>query len=561
MRPRQARRRAVIKSLTVRDFALVQSLDIHFSAGLTVITGESGAGKSILLGALGLVLGDRAAADTVRPGAARADVSAEFDLSHHTDALALLDEQALTDPDSPGRCLVRRAVGADGRSRAFINGTPVTLQILRELCAGLVDIHGQQENQRLTQREVQLALLDDFGVDPELQRGCRDSYRAWKSALQRAAALETTLGSQQDRASLIDYQLEELAALDLAPGELESIESRHRRLHQAEALRSTVARCLDGLEDDATLGRVLKSLEQLDDDHPRLVEAQAALRAASDLVADAVRELRNYDDSLELDPELLDELETRLESIHDLARKHRLAPERLIEHREALQRELQHLTTDRSALEDLQRVAEKELAAYRSLGRKLSRQRRAAAKEFARGVSACMNTLGIKGGALELEFIDAEGEWGLETVEYRVITNPRYPAGPLTRIASGGERARISLAIQVVAAEKSALPCLVLDEADVGVGGTTADVVGRLLRALAEHTQVICVTHAPQVAALGHQHLRVRKDAEEDTQIDPLEEPHRVEELARMLAGADITDKSRDYARTLLQEAQRSALH
>jgi DNA repair protein RecN (Recombination protein N) len=552
---------AVLKSLTIRDFALVQSLDIAFAEGLTVITGESGAGKSILLGALGLVLGERAATDTVRPGAARAEVSAEFDLTGHAQPRQLLESQALIDPDQPSRCLVRRAVGADGRSRAFVNGTPVNLTLLRALGESLVDIHGQHENQRIGQRPVQLALLDDFGVDATLRQQCRQSYRAWQHADQAAADLRERLAQRDDRATLLQYQLEELEALGLAPGEFEEIEAAHRRMAQAQLLRATVSQCLEALEEDSTLGRAIRLLGSLDDDHERLANAIDVLRSADDLQADAVRDLRAYDESLELDPERLAELEARLSAVHELARKHRVAPEQLGNHLQSLREELAGISTDRSTLDALVDTAAAERQAYLHRAAELSRQRRAAGKEFAQAVSRCMNTLGIKGGKLSLAFFDHESEDGLEGVEFMVTTNPRYPAGPLGRIASGGERARISLAVQVVAAARSAMPCLVLDEADVGVGGTTADIVGRLLRGLAEHTQVICVTHAPQVAALGHQHLRVRKNERQDTLIDPLGADTRVEELARMLAGADITDKSRDYARTLLYEAQSSAVH
>jgi DNA repair protein RecN (Recombination protein N) len=546
---------AVLKALTVRDFALVQSLDITFASGLTVITGESGAGKSILLGALGLVLGDRAAADAVRPGAARADITAEYDLSNHPAARRLLDLQELADPDQPSRCLVRRTVGADGRSRSFVNGAPVTLQVLRALSQDLIDIHSQDENQRITEREVQLALLDDFGVDIALRKSCREAFRAWKLAEHEAAELRARLEQRSDRASLLSYQLEELHGLALSPGDFEAVESEHRRLSQSQDLRATTAQCLEALEEDAVLGRVLRLLGALDDDHERLASARNVLRSADDLVKDVIRDLRAYDDTLDLDPERLTELDRRLAAIHDLARKHRVAPERLAEHALDLAAELDAISTDRSALDALIHAAAAHEAAYRERAGKLSRQRRRAAREFADAVSRSINLLGIHGGALSLAFHPAESESGLEGVEFQVTTNPKYPAGPLQRIASGGERARISLAIQVVAAEKSAMPCLILDEADVGVGGTTADVVGRLLRSLAAHTQVICVTHAPQVAALGHHHLRVRKDPRHDTLIEPLGDTARVEELARMLAGAGITDKSRDYARALLSEA------
>jgi DNA repair protein RecN (Recombination protein N) len=551
----------MLKALTVTDFALVQALDIGFEPGLTVITGESGTGKSILLGALGLVLGERASSEAVRPGAARADITAEFDLTGKDAARAFLEAQDLADEDQPGRCLVRRVVNADGRSRAFLNGTPVTLQVLRELCEQLVDIHGQDENQRLAHRDVQLGLLDDFGVDPAELRACRDAYRSWQKARRQAAELETSLEAGSDRAALLAYQLEELDELALTPGEYERIETDHRRLSQAHDLRQTAAASLLALEEEEVAGRVVRALQGMDDDHPRLQSALAALRSASDLFTDAARDLRAYDEALDIDPEQLSALDERLQQIHDLARKHKVAPAALAEHQQTLRGELDTISTDRSQLSTLQKGAAMARDEFIAHAERVSEQRRRAASEFGAAVSTCMRTLGIRQGTLQLEFAAAESETGLETVEFHVQTNPKYPAGPLHRIASGGERARISLAIQVVAAERSRLPCLVLDEADVGVGGTTADVVGRLLRALAAHTQVICVTHAPQVAALGHHHLRVHKDADQDTQIDALAKDSRVEELARMLAGADITDKSRDYARTLLREADSAAVH
>jgi DNA repair protein RecN (Recombination protein N) len=545
----------MLKELIVRDFALVESLAINLQPGLTVITGESGAGKSIMLGALGLVLGDRADTDTIRPGAKRADVTADFDLSTNHAARAFLAEHALDDADQPSRALVRRVVNAEGRSRAFINGTPITRQLLRSFSEGLVDIHGQHENQRLAEPAVQRSLLDDYGVDFKTLDACRASFRGWQNALHETLELEATLASKDDRASLLAYQLEELATLALAAGEFQTLESEHKRLAQAQTLRETVGRCLLQLDDTEVLGRASRDLAAIDDEHPQLAAATEFLSSATALLADAVKDLRDYDASLDVKPEHLASLEERLTSVLDLARKHRVAAVDLASHVDTLQAELDSISTDRSALDGLRMAATKHAADYRKQAGKVSRQRRKAADGFATSVSQCMNTLGITGGALAIEFRPAESEHGLEAVEFHVITNPKYPAAALTRIASGGERARISLAIQVAAAEKSALPCLVLDEADVGVGGTTADVVGRLLRSLAEHTQVLCVTHAPQVAALGEHHLLVQKTTEQDTRIEPLADDERIAELARMLAGSDITDKSRDYAKTLLEEA------
>lgn len=551
----------MLKSLHVRDIALVRHLDIQFESGLTVITGESGAGKSIILGALGLVLGERASTDSLRPGAQRAEVSAEFDLASNPSVAESLREQSLDDPDQPGRCLVRRTLGADGRSRAFINGTPVNLTQLRSLTGALIDVHGQHENQRLGDPAVQRELLDDYGVDPELRRACADAYREWQDAARRLERLSNRVRESEDKSALLTYQLEELSAAAPEPGEFEKISAEHRRMGQAQKLLDVAQQALDAIENESALGAALKQLERLDDDHPRLVSGIEALRSALDLTDDAARDLGAYASGLELDPAALAELDERIALLHELARKHRVEPDSLVELAEALSTELESLSTDRSEVQRLEREMDGLERRYRECAARVSEQRRAAGDEFSTAVSACMNTLGIRGGALTLDFRPCEAPHGVENVEFLVVTNPRYPPAPLKQIASGGEQARISLAVQTVAAEKSALPTLVLDEADVGVGGTTADVVGRVLRSLADHTQVLCVTHAPQVAALGRQHLRVHKDEAQDTHIDALPDAARVDELARMLAGAGITEKSRDYARNLLKEATESPLH
>jgi DNA repair protein RecN (Recombination protein N) len=545
----------MLKALTVRDFALVHELDISLQSGLTVITGESGAGKSILLGALGLVIGERADSDTVRPGARRAEVSAEFDLADQPAAQKFLTQHALEDPDQPGRCLIRRVVNGDGRSRAFINAAPVTLQLLRGLTEGLVEIHGQHENQRLAQAGRQLSLLDDYGVNSETLVACRDAFRAWQASLDEIAALQAAVASKEDRAALLAYQVEELSALGLAEGEFDTLAADHKRLSQAQSLRQTVARALAELDNAEALSRVARELAGIDDTHPSLLGAKDTLGAATALLDDAARDLQQYAETLDVDPGLLQTLDERLGLLIDLARKHKIDPQALPRQLLGLTGELEGISTDRSALDALRNSAQQHETTFRELAAEVSAMRRTAADEFASAVSKRMNSLGIDDGALILEFSPNESERGLESVEFMVVTNPKYPAAALAKIASGGERARISLAIGVVAAEKSALPCLVLDEADVGVGGTTADVVGRLLLDLANHAQVICVTHAPQVAALGQNHLRVEKTSSQDTQIAPLAQPERVDELARMLAGAGITDKSRAYARTLLEEA------
>lgn len=545
----------MLRQLTISNFTLVGALDIAFAGGLTVLTGESGAGKSILLNALALVLGERAGPGLIRPGAQRAEVIAEFDIDGNTGALDCLSSHELGDPEQPERCLLRRTVGSDGRSRAFVNGTPVNLHILRQLAGGLVDLHSQDENQRLLQREVQLGLLDAYAVAPGAREAMAAAHRAWKRTRRAAMDLGQRLAAIDNRAELLRYQLAELDALGLGEGEFEALDAEFRRLSQAQAIRGTILGAVDCLTNLDDLRRIQGALGAVDDVHPALDRAREALNSALELSEDARRDLRGYFDALEANPEHLAELEERLNLIQELARKHRVRPQALSTHAAGLSGELQSLHVRQDELDACNEKAAAYRVEFEELAAQVSEQRRSGAEGFVLAVSECMETLGINGGRLSIRFEDADSEQGLESVDFLVTANPKYAPGPLKQVASGGERARISLSIEVVAAERARLPCLVLDEADVGVGGPAADVIGRLLRRLGRHTQVICVTHAPQVAALGDVHLRVEKDVEQEIRIEVLDDLGRIDELARMLAGAGVTEKSRDYARTLRQEA------
>ena len=548
----------MLKQLTIRDFALVAKVDVAFDRGLTVVTGESGAGKSILMNALALVVGERARTDLIRPGAQRAEVTAEFDLAEHSASCDALKAADLDDADAPHRCLLRRVIGVDGRSRAFVNGAPVNLGMVRELTEGLIDIHSQDENQRLAKRDVQLNLLDAYGVPAADRQGMANAYRAARKAEKALAALEAQLANAEDRRALLRYQLDELQALEPNQGEFESLEAEFRRLSQAQDIQEAVRQAIDCLSDMADARRSQRQLNGIDDEHPKLVQARDALSSALQLIDDAAHDLNGYADAFDTDPVHMSQINERLDQFHDLSRKHRVGPERLAEHAEGLASELEVQATERQNVEALQEEAHRWNDEFQRSARRVSAARREAAQAFATEVSAHIQALGMAGGALEVVFEAAHSERGLETVEFQVTTNPKYPAGSLVRIASGGERARFSLAISVVAAQNMRLPCLVLDEADVGVGGTTADIVGRLLRDLGKRCQVICVTHAPQVAALGTSHLVMEKDAAQTVRLRCVTADHRTEEVARMLAGADLTDKTRAYARTLLEEAASS---
>jgi len=543
----------MLKQLTVQDLALVERLEVSFAPGLTVITGESGAGKSILLAALSLVLGERASSELLRPGATRLDVSAEFDISLTPALKDRLAGLELEDTDHPGTCLLRRTMSADGRSKAFVNGIPVTLQVLRELGENLVDIHGQNENVRLARKDVQLALLDDFALATTDREHVTEIWRSWQQIRRAADKLRTSAEQQADRIALLSYQLQELDGIETA--DVEQLFEEHRRLAQLDHLLETVLAADNALAELDTPGRLTGVLEALNDSHPALEGARSALKDASALLDDASRHLRRYADILEPDPERLTTLSEQIELLHGLARKHKVNPKELPARVKALADELASINADTNALEAAEAKARILDSAFRGSAAALSEKRRGAAKLFSREIARVLADLGLAKARLTVDFAPAENETGIDAVELLVTTNNKYAAGPLGKIASGGELARINLAIAVTAAERSALPCLVLDEADVGVGGNLADTVGRLLRRLGSHTQVICVTHAPQVAALGNQHLCVVKTPAEDTTIRNLDAAARREEIARMLAGAEVSAKTREYAETLLAEA------
>ncbi|MCR9279314.1 MAG: DNA repair protein RecN [Pseudomonadaceae bacterium] len=546
----------MLRQLTVANYALVDSLTVSLGGGLTVVTGESGAGKSIMLGALSLVLGNRSSADVVRPGAERADVSAEFDIAGNTGALALLDEHELSDADT---CLIRRVVSREGRSRAFVNGVPVTLAVLSDIAAALIDIQAQDEHMAISQPSTQLKLLDDYVGDAKLIAGVAAKYREWHQSEAKATALRADIEAAKDRQELIRYQLEELDELGLAQDEFEEIERRFKRLTGAAQTKEALAQAMDGLDNLESLGRIHATLRSIDDNHPSLTTTWELLDSAIAQVDEANHELRAYADSLEFDDSELNELEKRLDRAQDLARKHKVRPVDLFEHTQGLREVLNAATGSETTLNELEEAADAARREFTTLAKKLSGKRRKAAKTFAKDVSSTMASLGIKGGKLLLEFVDDVSEHGLEKVDFQVITNPKYPAGSLAKVASGGERTRIALSIQVVAADRCKLPTLVLDEADVGIGGTTADVLGRLLQRLGSHCQVLCVTHAPQVAALGDTHLLVHKGKKQTSAITTLDEDGRLQELSRMLAGADVTDETRSYAATLLSDGALAA--
>ncbi|AEF23564.1 MULTISPECIES: DNA repair protein RecN [Pseudomonas] len=552
--------------LSVHNYAIVEHLDLELDRGMSVISGETGAGKSIMLDALGLTLGDRADSGVVRPGADKADILASFDLADIPEAHAWLAERDL---DNDGPCILRRVITAEGRSRGYINGTPCPLGDLKALGELLIDIHSQHEHQSLLKTDTHRRLLDEYAGAQELARQVQLAAQRWKQTRSELERVTSQGDEQRARHQLLSYQLEELENLGLGDNELEQLEQDHKALTNAESLLGACRQVIDQCsESDAgnvlsVLTASLNRLGSLQGQPGALNEATNLLASAQIQIEEAVGELNRFLDHFDADPERQQQLEERLDTIYTLARKHRIHPSELPAMQQQLFDELESLNADDQAAE---RLGE-ELAAYgrhyQEKAAELSAKRQKAASKLGKAVEKEMQTLGMPGGRFSIQLQPIEGSEpnanGLEQVEFLVSANPGQPIKALAKVASGGELSRISLAIQVITAQTSRVPTLVFDEVDVGIGGPTAEVVGQLLRRLGERGQVLTVTHLPQVAAQGHQHLfvhKVRGSNATRTAVSKLGEAQRIEEVARMLGGIDLTDESLAHARKLVSNAQ-----
>ncbi len=548
--------------LSVNNVAIASELEIEFHRGMTVITGETGAGKSIMLDALGLVLGDRADPQIVRAGSNRADIHASFDISTIRDAQQWLQERELFEGSE---CLLRRVITKEGRSRGYINGRPATLQDLKSLGNMLIDIHNQHAHQSLLNRDYQRRLLDEFaGLDTEVLT-LKETARQHHRVAQRFDTLQTNRNELSARAQLLGYQVEELDNLALQEGELEQLEQEQKQLANGEAIlqscQHAIALCSEGeLNVTSILNQALKSLAPIADNNPALAEAQQLLNSALIQTEEANRELQQHIDNFELDPERLQLIENRLSAIYDIARKHHIKTEQLPALHQQLQQELNGISGSDGEIEQLRAELTTLEQQYNERAGKISKKRKAAAKKLQKQVEQQLQELAMSNCRFSVNLAPREQQdlhqYGQESIEFLISTNPGQAPQPLARIASGGELSRISLAIQVVTAQTSAIPTLVFDEVDVGIGGAIAEVVGNLLQQLGSRGQVLCVTHQAQVASKGNQHLFISKTATKNsvsTRLEQLEDKQKVEEIARMLGGIAITDLSRDHAREMLQ--------
>jgi len=553
----------MLSHLSIRDFAIVRVLELAFEPGLSVLTGETGAGKSIAVDALTLALGARADADVIRAGANRTEVSASFHLDPRHPATAWLAARELA---ADGECILRRIVEREKPSKAFINGNPVPVQALRELGELLVDIHGQHEHQSLLKRETQRDLLDAFaGVGAERVALGADFARL-RELETRRAQLDADGEARTQRLDLLRYQLRELDALALGPDELPRLEEEQKRLANAQALlqgAQETATWLTEAEDGAAtarLTRAAQTLAQLASYEPRLHDIAARLNEATIQVEEAARDLRALADRWDLDPARLAEVDARLGSVHGAARKHRVSPPELPALHARLTEELATLEQGSESRERLDGTIAEQRAAYDARAARLSAARAAAATKFAKDVTARMRKLGLPEGRFEVALtpLPVPAAHGREQVEFLVSANPGQPPKPLAKVASGGELSRISLALQVVVAGLGEVPTLIFDEVDVGVGGAVADIVGQELHRLARQRQVLCITHLGQVAAKGDRHYQVSKTSDKNgvsTAITLLNAKERVQEIARMIGGVEISPKTLALAKDMLGNA------
>jgi len=549
----------------VTDLAIMSSLELELGPGMTALTGETGAGKSILIDALGLALGDKADMGMIRTGCERAEVAANFDLTHLPKARTWLADQGL---DDENECLVRRLLVRGGRSRIYINARPATGTQLQGLGELLVDIHSQHAHQSLLRPTAQRNLLDAYAGHADIAAETARLFRAFHDRDKRLRALRAQSAEREARLDLLRFQVDELEALALAGDEIEILDREQKRLANLGVLQETSGGLLERLYDGESsvhgqLGHAMANLGKLVGFDASLGEVHELLEGAAIQVEEATSSLRQYLDGLDLDPALAEQVESRLAQVHDLARKYRVYPQSLPETLERLLNERDALESDDIAVGVIAEERDSAHAAFLTRAKKLSALRTSAAERLSATVTASMQELGMAGGQFQaaVSTVDANSAdvHGLDRVELLVSANPGQPLQPLAKVASGGELSRISLCIQVAAAECTSIPTLVFDEVDVGIGGAVAEIVGRLLRTLGTRRQVLCVTHLPQVAAQAHNHLQVLKHSRGDqtyTEIKQLSTDNRRREIARMLGGMEITEKTLAHAKEMIEQSE-----
>jgi len=553
----------MLESIQISNFAIIDSLNLEFDRGLTALTGETGAGKSILLDAIKLIAGDRADSDSVKANQEKAEISVRFDLDDHLQARKWLQDNEMA---SDHECIIRRVVFANGRSKAFINGHNAPLSQLKSLSQLMVDLHGQHEHQSLQKSQVQQQLLDSYLGDNKLTSDVQQKYGEWQQINNKLAQLKMGYVERQQRIDLLNLYCQELTNLNLVDGEIENLQNEYTRLSHAGLLLENTSSLLRVLydNDENTVQSLLSFCEQTLSN--QLIH-DSSLSTSHELISNALiqiqeasKELRNYQDSIDLAPERLDWLNQRIASAQDLARKHRRPIEQLPELSRKLTIELESLVNNAESEEELNLELEQKRIGYLNSASQLSIKRQETALSLSSQITQVMQQLGMEGGQFSIQVDEMETEAsfkasGINAISYLVSANPGQPLKPLNKVASGGELSRISLAIQVILCESSRIPTLIFDEVDSGVGGGIAEIIGKKLRWLGETRQVFCVTHLAQVASQAHHHFRVekiKKTNDTTTNVVELSSGDQLEEIARMLGGMTITEQTRAHASEMI---------
>lgn len=554
----------MLSHIHLKNFAIIEQLNLELNPGMTALTGETGAGKSILIDAIGLVLGDRAESGVVRHGAEKAEITLSVDINDTPTAHQWLKKQDLDDDE---QCILRRVITAQGKSRAWINGSPCNLSMLRQLGEQLVDIHGQHEHQSLMKKDMQRQMLDDYAMNQatnqSLLKKTASAFSTWKTLKDKLERLNSANSDHQAKLDLLRFQTQELDELSLGEDEAPQLDEEHARLSNAGQLLDSTSKSIlqlydaDELTIYSGISDVLHRLEAGSQLDSALKEPFEMLQNAQIQIQEACDLLRRYQESVALDPERLDWVNSRLSTLHDLSRKHQTTPDLLYAKWQELNAQMTELDSDDYDLDALQEKLDKSELVYLDIAKKLTSKREKAAKKLSSGVSKAMQQLGMQGGQFSIDIQSSENysAYGLDTIEFQVSANPGQPLKSLIKVASGGELSRISLAIQMIAAQRMTLPALIFDEVDSGIGGGIAEVVGQQLRNLGNKRQVLCVTHLPQVASQAHNHYKVTKIKGKEstsTGMMVLNDAQRIEEIARMMGGIEITESTLNLAAEML---------
>ena len=550
----------MLRSLQIRNFAIIDEIDITFKDDMTVLTGETGAGKSILIDALSLVLGERGSSNLIRNKEKRAEYTAEFEITNNNNALNWLVEKSL---ENENECILRRTISPDGKSRSFINGNTVNLQSLKSLGELLVDIHGQHFHQSLCKKNVQRDLLDHFGGLSDTKNKIKSIFNEWRTLSTQLTEMIENDKNKADRIDLLSFQSKELNELALSSGEYDSLNSEFKKINNIEKINRGINSLIDCLQSNeiTNVGQMLsdsiKNIDTLATFDDSLEETKNLLSEAEINVSEAIGNLSRYGESIDYDNQKSREIEERINSIISLSRKHRADPDELVDIKIQIEKELDALKHSQTSIEEIQKNMNDLRKEYDGLSIKLTRMRVESAKKLSGLVADSMNELGMTGGIFKVEIIPSKNisQHGNDDITFQISANPGQKPQPISNVASGGELSRMSLAIQVITSNGTNIPTMIFDEVDSGIGGAIAEVVGKKLKDLSQNKQVLCVTHLAQVASKGSSHIRINKLTDnKKTKIfaSKLNSDERVEEIARMIGGIELTEKTREYAKEML---------